>query len=114
MDRDANTEVQSRYMNIKKYLSHRPKSVLENILLFQDISKDVQTGKCYGTQLPFDDFADSDRKKRPFGEGSSSPAKRRKCSNITPHALYLNNVTKLSNRTSLSQNIREWTTESDS
>ena len=114
MERDANTEVQGRVMNIRKYLSHRPKLVLENIL-FEDNSKGVQTGKGYGTQLPCDDFADSDRKKRPFGEGSSSPAKRRKCSDITLHAHYLNNlVTKLSNRTSLSQNIREWTTESDS
>ena len=83
--------------------------------MFEDISKGVQKGKYYGTWLPCDGLADSDRKKRPFGEGTSSPAKRRKCSDITPHALYLNNlVTKLSNRTSLSQNICELTTESDS
>ena len=82
MERDANTEVQGRVMNIRKYLSHRPKLVLENIL-FEDNSKGVQTGKGYGTQLPCDDFADSDRKKRPFGEGSSSPAKRRKCMHFT-------------------------------
>ena len=115
MERDAKSEVQSRSMSIKMYLSHRPKSVLENVLMFEDISKGDQKGKYYGTQLPCDDFADSDRKKRHFGDGTSSPAKRRKYSNITPHALYLNNlVTKLSNRTSHSQNICEWKTESDS